>query len=142
VNQMLYTKLSYDPAAFTPVSLVSNSPYIMATSTIPGVTDLAGLARYAKANPGKLNFGSAGNGSSPHLGIELFKLATQTSILHIPYKSGADAVNAALSDQVQIVIDAIPVVYPHVKAGRLKAMAIADAQRSSAAPELRTGLRC
>lgn len=140
VNPMLYTKLAYDPAAFTPVSLVSNSPYMMAISAIPGVSDLASLARYAKAHPGQLNFGSAGNGSSPHLGIELFKLATQTSILHIPYKSGADAVNAALSDQVQIVIDAIPVVYPQVKAGRLKAIAIADEQRSAAAPELRTSV--
>ncbi len=140
VNQMLYSKLAYDPAAFTPVSLVSNSPYMMATTAIDGVTDLKSLAAYAKAHPGRLNFGSAGNGSSPHLGIELFKLATDTRIVHIPYKSGADAVNAALSDQVQIVIDAITVVNPQVKAGKLKAMALADRQRSSAAPELRTSV--
>ena len=98
VNQMLYSHIPYDPSAFTPISLVSNSPYMMAIRAIPGVTDAQSLIAYAKANPDKLNFGSAGNGSSPHLGIELFKLATQTRIVHIPFKSGAEAVNAALSD--------------------------------------------
>lgn len=138
VNKMLYSKLNYDPAALTPVSLVSNSPYVMAIGDIEGVNDLQGLVAYAKANPGKLNFGSAGNGSSPHLAIELFKLATGTHIVHVPFKSGAEAVNAALSGQVQIVIDAIPVVLPHAKAGRLKLLALADAQRSPAAPQLAT----
>jgi tripartite-type tricarboxylate transporter receptor subunit TctC len=143
VNPMLYSKLTYDAAtAFAPVSLVSNSPYVLATSaSLPNtVVDLKSLAAYAKANPAKLNFGSAGNGSSPHLGIELFKLATQTHIVHIPYKSGADAVNAALSDQVQIVIDAIPVINPQVKAGRLRALGIAASKRNLAMPELKTSV--
>ena len=138
VNQMLYSRIPYDPSAFTPISLVSNSPFMMAIRPIPGVTDVQSLIAYAKANPDKLNFGSAGNGSSPHLGIELFKLATQTRIVHIPFKSGAEAVNAALSDQVQIVIDAIPVIYPQVKAGRLQAIAIAAQKRSNAIPDLKT----
>ena len=133
-----YRKLAYDPAAFAPVSLVSNSPYVMAVSDIPGVTDLQTLVTYARAHPGQLNFGSAGNGSSPHLGIELFKLSTKTFIVHIPFKSGAEAVNAALANQVQIVIDAIPVIQPQVKAGRLKALAIADSRRNPAVPNLRT----
>jgi len=136
VNQMLYSHIPYDPSAFTP--LVSNSPYMMAIRAIPGVTDAQTLIAYAKANPDKLNFGSAGNGSSPHLGIELFKLATQTRIVHVPFKSGAEAVNAALSDQVQIVIDAIPVIYPQVKAGRLQAIAIAAQKRSNAIPDVKT----
>lgn len=138
VNKMVYGKLAYDPAAFVPVSLVSNSPYIMAVGGVPGVDDLQGLVRYAHAHPGQLNFGSAGNGSSPHLGIELFKLSTKSFIVHIPFKSGAEAVNAALGNQVQIVIDAIPVIQPHVKAGRLKALAIADGRRNAAMPDLRT----
>lgn len=138
VNKMIYSKLAYDPAGFTPVSLVSNSPYMMAVADIPGVNDLQGLVTYARAHPGQLNFGSAGNGSSPHLGIELFKLSTKTFIVHIPFKSGAEAVNAALSNQVQIVIDAIPVIQPQVKAGRLKALAIADPRRNAAVPNLRT----
>lgn len=141
VNPMLYSKLTYDPwTAFAPVSLVSNSPYMLAVNGIPGVTDLKGLAAYAKANPGKLAFGSAGNGSSPHLGLELFKLATKSDILHVPYKSGAEAVNAALSGQVQMVIDAIPVIKPHVETGRLKAIAIADGQRNAALPDAPTSV--
>lgn len=140
VNKMIYSKMAYDPAAFVPVSLVSNSPYVMAVSDIPGVTDLQGLVKYAHAHPGQLNFGSAGNGSSPHLGIELFKLSTKSFIVHIPFKSGAEAVNAALVGQVQIVIDAIPVIQPQVKAGRLKALAIADSRRNVAMPDLRTSV--
>jgi tripartite-type tricarboxylate transporter receptor subunit TctC len=138
VNKMIYSKLAYDPAAFTPISLVSNSPYMLAIGDIAGVDDLQGLIAYAHAHPGQLNFGSAGNGSSPHLGIELFKLSTRSFIVHIPFKSGAEAVNAALSGQVQIVIDAIPVIQPQVKAGRLKALAIADSRRNAAVPNLRT----
>lgn len=138
VNPMLYTKLNYDPATFTPISLVSNSPYVMAINGVEGVDDLQGLVSYAKAHPGDLNFGSAGNGSSPHLGLELFKLATQTDIMHIPFKSGAEAVNAAVGGQVQIVIDALPVIAPQAEAKRLKMLAIAAAERSPAAPGLKT----
>lgn len=139
VNPLLYRKLPYDAAhAFAPISLVSNSPYVLAVGEVSRVTDLKSLAAYAKANPGRLAFGSAGNGSSPHLGLELFKLATQSDIMHVPYKSGAEAVNAALSGQVQIVIDAIPVISPHVKAGKLKALGIADPKRNTAMPELAT----
>lgn len=138
VNKMLYSKLAYDPAALVPVSLVSNSPYVLAVNGVPGVNDLPGLTAYAKAHPGALNFGSAGNGSSPHLGLELFKLASGTQIVHVPFKSGAEAVNAALSGQVQIVIDALPVILPHAKSGKLKLLAIADDQRSPAAPQLAT----
>jgi len=138
VNPMLYKKLSYDPAALTPVSLVSNSPYVLAINGVDGVKDLQGLAKYAKAHPGKLNFGSAGNGSSPHLGIELFKLATQTEIVHIPFKSGSEAVNAAIGGQVNIVIDALPVIEPQAKAGRLTMLAIAANARNPVAPDLAT----
>jgi tripartite-type tricarboxylate transporter receptor subunit TctC len=138
VNKMLYAKLPYDPAGLTPVSLVANSPFMLAVGDIPGVTDLKSLAAYASANPGKLNFGSAGNGSSPHLGIELFKLATGTFIVHIPFRSGVEAVVAALSGQVQIVIDAIPIVSPHTKSGKLKALAMADDKRAATMPDLKT----
>lgn len=138
VNKMLYRKLSYNPDTLTPVSLVSNSPYVLAVSGLDGVNDLPALARYAKQHPGQLNFGSAGNGSSPHLGIELFKLATQTYIVHIPYKSGAEAVNAAIGGQVHGVIDALPVIQPQAKAHRLRMLALADDRRSDAAPTLPT----
>ncbi|GKS77387.1 tripartite tricarboxylate transporter substrate binding protein [Acidovorax sp. SUPP950] len=138
VNKMIYNKLTYDSATFTPISLVSNSPYVLAVGDIPGVTDLKGLVAYAKANPDRLNAGSAGNASSPHLGLELFKIATGTAIVHVPFKSGAEAINAALSNQVQIVIDAIPVVKSHVQTGKLKALAIASEARSPALPNVAT----
>lgn len=136
VNPMLYSKLLYDPQRFTPISLLSNSPFMMATRAIPSVKSLGDLITYAKANPGKLNAGSAGNGSSPHLGIELFKLATKTHIVHIPYRSGIEAVNAALADQVQIVIDAIPVVSPHVKSQRLQALVLGATKRNGSIPDV------
>lgn len=138
VNRMIYPRLSYDPGALAPVSLVSNSPYVLAVAGLPGVDGLRALAEHARARPGQLNFGSAGHGSSPHLGLELFKNLTSTDIVHVPFKSGGDAVNAALSGQIQIVLDAIPVVMPHVRDGRLRALALTQARRSKAAPDLVT----
>jgi len=138
VNKMIYARLGYDPAALTPISLVSNSPYVLAVAGLDGVKDLPALAAYAKSKPGTLNFGSAGNGSSPHLGLELFKLATHSDILHVPFKSGAEAVNAALGGQVQIVIDAIPVIQPQARAGKLRMLAIAADHRNPAVPDLPT----
>lgn len=140
VNPMIYRKLPYEPAKLVPVSLVSNSPYALAVAGVAGANDLKGLVAYAAKHPGALNFGSAGNGSAPHLGIELFKLATGSDIVHVPFKSGAEAVNAAISGQVQIVIDALPVVQPQAKAGRLKMLALAAARRNAAAPELPTSV--
>lgn len=141
VNPMLYKRLAYKADSFVPVSLVSNSPYLLAVNqSLSQVHTLQGLAAYARANPGKLNFGSAGNGSSPHLGIELFKLVTQTDIMHVPYKSGAEAVSAALGGQVQIVIDAIPVILPHARDGSLRPVALASERRHPGMPELTTSV--
>lgn len=138
VNKMIYPRLSYDPASFVPISLVSNSPYVIAVSTSLDVNSLKALVERAKAEPGKLNFGSAGNGSSPHLALELLELLTGTKIEHIPFKSGGDAVNGALSGQIQIVCDAIPVVMPHQASGRLKALAITATTRNAALPDVPT----
>lgn len=138
VNKMIYNKLAYDASTFVPISLVSNSPYVLAVGEVPRIDDVKSLVAYAKANPGALNAGSAGNASSPHLGLELFKIATNTAIVHIPFKSGAEAINAALGGQVQIVIDAIPVIKSQVQAGRLKALVIAADARSTAMPNVPT----
>ncbi len=140
VNKMLYSKLGYEPSALTPVSLVSNAPFVLAIHGIDGVHDLKGLAAYAKAHPDQLNFGSAGNGSSPHLGLELFKLTTGARITHIPFKSGVEAVNAAVGGQVQVVIDALPVIQPQDKAGRLTMLALAAQKRNAVAPDLPTSV--
>ncbi|MFJ5483658.1 Bug family tripartite tricarboxylate transporter substrate binding protein [Pectobacterium actinidiae] len=142
VNNMIYKKLAYDPAALTPVSLVSNSPYVLALAAASNAQakDLGELAAWSKANPGKLNFGSAGNGSAPHLCLELLRLSSKVDMTHVPFKSGAEAVNASIAGQVDAVCDAITVIEPHVKAGRLKMLAMGSDKRSAAAPDVPTGV--
>lgn len=138
VNKMIYPRLSYDPAAFVPVSLVSNSPYVLAVPASLGIGTLPQLIERARSNPGKLNFGSAGYGSSPHLGLELLKQLAGVEIAHIPFRSGGDAVNTALAGQIEIVFDAIPVIMPQVTSGRLTALAIAQPARNVSVPDLPT----
>ena len=127
VNPLIMPKLSYDPQrAFRPIGLVSAAPYVLAVQSSLGIKTYAQLVDYAKSNPGKLNFGSAGNASSPHLGLELLKLRESLDILHIPFKSGGEAVNAAVGGQVDLVMDAVPVVMPHVQSGKLNALMLAS----------------
>ncbi|HVQ60789.1 MAG TPA: tripartite tricarboxylate transporter substrate-binding protein, partial [Burkholderiales bacterium] len=102
------------------------------------VSTVAELLAYARANPGKLNYASTGNGSSNHLSFELFKSMTKTSITHIPYKGSAPAVTDLLAGQVDMMFDNTPNVLPHVRAGKLKAVAVSSKTRSSLAPEVPT----
>lgn len=139
VNKLIYKKLAYDPGALTPISLVSNSPYVLASAAGARAKTLGELIGNAKANPGKLNFGSAGNGSSPHLCLELLKLTSKVDVAHVPFKSGAEAVNAAIAGQVDIVCDAITVITPQARSGRLNMVALAADQRSPEIPEVATG---
>jgi tripartite-type tricarboxylate transporter receptor subunit TctC len=138
VNPLLYKKLPYDVSELEPVSLIVNSPYILAITKVPGVTDFSSLVKYAADNPNALFFGSAGNGTAPHLGLESFKLATGTKIVHVPYKSGAEAIAAAIEGSVQLVMDAFPVINAQVAAGRLTPIVIADGSRNSAMPDVKT----
>jgi len=138
VNPLIMKSLNYDPDKFEPVGMISGSPYVLAARSGLGISTLQELVDYAKANPGKLNFGSAGVGSSPQLGVELLKYTSKIDMVHVPFKSGGEAVNAALGDQVDIVMDAIPVIIPHVKAGKLKALALASDHPSQAAPGVPT----
>lgn len=139
VNKLIYKKLAYDPSALTPISLVSNSPYVLATTSGTNAKSLGELLSNAKANPGKLNFGSAGNGSSPHLCLELLKLTSNVNVAHVPFKSGAEAVNAAIAGQVDVVCDAITVISPQAKAGRLNIVALTADKRNQEIPEVPTG---
>lgn len=138
VNPLILKSISYDPDKFKPIGMVSGSPYILSARKGLGINTLQELIEYAKVNPGKLNFGSAGVGSSPQLGVELLKYISKIDMMHIPFKSGGEAVNAVLGDQVDVVMDAIPVIMPHVNSGRLKALALASEQVSSAAPGVPT----
>ncbi|WMD20814.1 tripartite tricarboxylate transporter substrate binding protein [Achromobacter seleniivolatilans] len=134
VNPLIYSKLSYDADKFAPVGMVSGSPYLLAVRAgLPAAT-FSEFVAYAKANPARLNFGSAGNASSPHLGLELLKLTAGLDIVHVPFKSGSEAVNAAIGDQVDVVMDASPVIMPHVTSGKLRALAVASDKRLPSAP--------
>lgn len=136
VNPLIMSRISYDPQAFAPIGMVTGSPYVLAVRSDLGVDSYAQLVDKARHAPGSLNFGSAGVGSSPHLGMELFKLTGQVDVLHIPFKSGGEAVSAVVGRHADMVMDAIPVVMPQVQAGKLKALVLADGQRSAAAPEV------
>ena len=114
------------------------APYVLAARSSLGIKTYAQLVDYAKANPGKLNFGSAGNASSPHLGLELLKLRESLDILHIPFKSGGEAVNAAVGGQVDLVMDAVPVVMPHVQSGKLDALMLASSTPVQGAEQVPT----
>lgn len=134
VNPLIYAKLGYDADKFAPVGMVSGSPYLLAVRAgVPAAT-FGEFVAYAKAHPAKLNFGSAGNASSPHLGLELLKLTAGLDIVHVPFKSGSEAVNAAIGGQVDVVMDASPVIMPHVASGKLKALAVASDSRLPSAP--------
>jgi len=134
VNPLSYSKLSYDADKFVPVGMVSGSPYLLAVRAGLPAASFSEFVAYAKANPARLNFGSAGNASSPHLGLELLKLTAGVDIVHVPFKSGSEAVNAAIGDQVDVVMDASPVIMPHVASGKLRALAVASDKRLPSAP--------
>jgi len=134
VNPLIYSKLSYDADKFAPVGMVSGSPYVLAVRAGLPAASFSEFVAYAKANPARLNFGSAGNASSPHLGLELLKLTAGLDIVHVPFKSGSEAVNAAIGEQVDVVMDASSVIMPHVASGKLRALAVAADKRLPSAP--------
>lgn len=136
VIQSLY-KTSFDVTKdFAPITLAGVTPNLLVAN--PGVpfNDVKGLIAYARANPGKLNYASTGNGTSNHLSFELFKAMTRTQVTHVPYKGSAPAVTDLIAGQVQVMFDNTPNVLPHVKAGKLKALGVSSRQRSQFAPDV------
>ncbi|MEO8203074.1 MAG: tripartite tricarboxylate transporter substrate binding protein [Betaproteobacteria bacterium] len=139
VNPGMYAKLPYDPIRdFTPISLALKVPFFLIVNPAVPASSVKELAAYLKANPGKINFGSAGNGASNHLSAELFKSVTGVSMVHVPYKGSPPAVTDLLAGQIGLMFETGPLIMPHVKSGRLKAIAVGSAKRSLAAPELVT----
>ncbi|HEY6241094.1 MAG TPA: tripartite tricarboxylate transporter substrate binding protein [Burkholderiales bacterium] len=135
----LFDKLPYDPIAdFAPVALATTSPLVLFVHPSVPAKDLKEFVAYAKANPGKLNYGSSGPGSSPHLATELLLSLTGMQMTHIPFKGIAPAITAQLANEVQLSLTPIAVGMPHAKAGRLRAIAQAGLQRSVAVPDLPT----
>ncbi|MCW5236451.1 Bug family tripartite tricarboxylate transporter substrate binding protein [Verminephrobacter eiseniae] len=133
-GQYLYQKLPYDPSQFELIGLIGITPLILlANSTVPAKT-LHELVVHAKENPGKLSYGSFGNGTTSHLAGELFKQMTGTEMLHVPYKGAFEGIPAILSGQIPLYFDTIVTGLPHVKSGKLHALGITTAHRSPMIP--------
>jgi tripartite-type tricarboxylate transporter receptor subunit TctC len=131
--------LQYDPVRdFAPVALVSSLPFLLVVHPALPVKTVAELVAYAKAKPGQLNYGTAGNGSTTHLATELFKSMAQIDLVHVPYKGVAPAVADLLGGQVQMMSGDLSTLMPQVRAGKLRALAVTGAKRSALAPELPT----
>jgi tripartite-type tricarboxylate transporter receptor subunit TctC len=139
VNPGLYRKLPWDAVRdFAPVSLVAMVPNIMVVNPALPVKSVNEFIAYAKANPGKLSYGSPGLGSTAHMSVELFKTMTGTDMLHVPYKGSAGVMQDVIAGQIAVTIDNMPVYLPQVKAGKLRALAVSPAKRSPAVPDLPT----
>ena len=139
ISPTLYSKINYDPVKdFAPVSLVATVPNVMITQPSLPVQTLGEFIAYAKGKPGALNFGSGGAGTSNHLAGELFNIVTGARLVHIPYKGVNLAMQDVLAGNVHLVFIGIPAAAPHIKAGKLRALALVAPQRSSALPEVPT----
>jgi tripartite-type tricarboxylate transporter receptor subunit TctC len=139
VNPALYPKLPYDPLkSFTPVMQISIVPSVLVVHPAVRATTVAELVALARANPGKLNYSSAGGGSAAHLSMEYFKLQTGTEIVHVPYKGTAPSLTDLVGGQVSMTMTGAPAVMPHVQAGRLRALGVSSIWRVDALPDIPT----
>ncbi len=135
----LYRNLPYDPrSAFAPISLVSSGPIIVAVNAQVPAKSLKEFIELARKTPGKLSYGSGGNGTPPHLAGELFKAVAQVELLHVPYKGGAPAINDLVGGQVQAIFEGQVALLPHLQSGRVRALAITGKARSPALPNVPT----
>jgi tripartite-type tricarboxylate transporter receptor subunit TctC len=136
VNKALYGKLTFEPEQFVPIALVSIQDIMLAVN--PGVpaSSLPELIAYAKANPGKLNFGSSGAGSAPHLAAELFGSMAGVKMVHVPYKGSGESQAATLAGHVDLTFFAFSTALRHTKAGKLRAIAVGGAKRNPQAPDV------
>jgi len=139
VNPSLYPTLPYDPiTSFAPVAWVARVPNVLVVHPSVKAHNVNDLVALAKASPGRLNYGSGGNGSAANLATEYFKLQTGTSILHIPYRGTAPAVTDLLGGQIQLLFTGAPAVLGQVKNGQLRALAVSSPTRLAALPDLPT----
>ena len=143
INPWLYSKMPYDALRdFTPITLVAQVPNVVVmnadTAARLRINTLADLVRHAKANPGRLNYGSGGNGSAGHLAGEMFKAQAGLFIVHIPYAGGPPAQLALLSGQVDFNIDNLAAASANIKSGKLKALAVTTLKRATALPDVPT----
>jgi len=139
INPGLYRKLGFDAVKdFAPVSLVAMVPNVFVVNNGVPSKDLKEFIAYAKANQGKLNYGSPGNGSTAHLSMELFKSMTGIQMVHVPYKGSAGVLADLIGGQIVVTMDNMPPYVPQVKAGKIRALAVSPARRSPALPDVPT----
>jgi len=135
----VYPKLDYDPVKdFAPVGLMAISPYLLVVNTSVPAKSVQELVALARAQPGKLNYASAGIGSTTHLAMEMLKAASGTYMLHIPYNGNGPAGTAVVGGQVEILFGSLPSLLPHARSGRVRALAVGTPRRSPSLPEVPT----
>jgi tripartite-type tricarboxylate transporter receptor subunit TctC len=139
INPTLYAKLNYDQIKdFAPVASIDIVPNVMEVNPDLPVRTVPEFIAYAKANPGKISMGSGGNGSSPHVAGELFKMMTGIDMLHVPYRGVAPATTDLLGGRLQVLFDTLPASIGNIRAGKLRALAVTSRKRSEALPEVPT----
>jgi tripartite-type tricarboxylate transporter receptor subunit TctC len=139
INATLYSKLSYDPVtSFAPITMYATQPNVLLVHPSVPAQNLADLIRLMKADPQKYSFGSAGSGTSQHISGELFKTMAGVQMQHIPYKGSGPMMTDLLGGNLTVAVDNIATAIPHMKTGRLRALAVTTAKRSSAAPDVPT----
>ncbi|MFT3778527.1 MAG: tripartite tricarboxylate transporter substrate binding protein [Ottowia sp.] len=139
INQSLYRKMPFDPVKdFAPLSLVAKVPNLLVAHPSQPFRTVQEMIAYAKANPGKVTYGSPGAGSSPHVSGELFRSMTGADLLHVPYKGSAPAMTDLLGNQISIMFDNLPSAIQHVRSGKLRPIAVTTARRSPELPDVPT----
>lgn len=139
INPMIYPAMSFDPAtAFAPITMVARVPYVLVVHPSIPVRSVGALVEFARRRPGVLNYGSAGNGSTVHLGLEMFKALSGTKIVHIPYRGGAPAMNDLIGGHIHMMFNSLPLALPYVSAARVRPLAVSSRRRSEALPEVPT----
>ena len=134
-----YSNLTYDPSAdFEPIALVANAPYMLTVNPEVPARDLKELVALVKSQPGKFNYGSAGQATTTHLVMATFATRAGLDVVHVPFKGNAPATTAVLGKQIEILFGGLPPLLPHVAAGKLRALAISTAKRSPSAPDVPT----
>ena len=139
VNPSLYRKLPYNTEKdLAPVTLVASAPLMLVVHPSIPAKSVNEFIAFARANPGKLNFGSGGAGATPHLAGEMLKMMAKLHMTHVPYKGGGPALADLIGGQIQVMLENLPSTLPHVKAGRLRALALSGLRRSPLVPDLPT----
>jgi tripartite-type tricarboxylate transporter receptor subunit TctC len=139
INPQLFRNLPFDPQRdLAPIVVIASVPNVLLVTNALPVNTPQELIAYARANPGKLNYGSSSTGGTPHLSAELFKSMTGTSIVHVPYKGSSPALQDLMGGQIEMMFDNLPAALPHIRSGKVRGLAVTTTARTPSAPELPT----